>query len=142
MLQILAIEDDSKIVKLYESLFAKIGANLFLATSEQEMTRILNDEQIDVVLMDYHIEGFGYADEAGEKKHTGLTLAKLIASNSDWQHIPVVLVTADKSQQEFEKAKNSGIAGVVFKPFESLLDLPQQLEEIIKRWRKEHPKKI
>ena len=92
-MNILAVEDDKDIISLYENLFGKVGAKLYLAFNLEEIEDTLKNHEIDVVLMDYSLEDSGFIDGSDEK-HTGLTLTKAIRKNPEWKNIPVVLVTA------------------------------------------------
>ena len=114
---------------MYKRLFKAIGARLHLANSVSAITKFLDEEKIDLVILDNFIEGF--EDNIEKEKFTGVSLTKLIRKNEKWNHIPVVLTTGP-GRLEMKDAQECGANTVLFKPFNSLTELPKTLEEIIR----------
>jgi len=61
---------------------------------------------------------------------SGLDLLKLIRSDSDLKHIPVLMVTSEDLQGNIITAIKAGLNGYIVRPFEEYT-FKQKLEEII-----------
>jgi len=61
---------------------------------------------------------------------SGLDLLKLIRSDSDLKHIPVLMVTSEDLQENIITAIKAGLNGYIVRPFEEYT-FKQKLEEII-----------
>ena len=61
---------------------------------------------------------------------SGLDLLKLIRSDSDLKHIPVMMVTSEDLQENIITAIKAGLNGYIVRPFEEYT-FKQKLEEII-----------
>lgn len=59
----------------------------------------------------------------------GFTLLEQIQQQSDWQHIPVVVVSAFAFKSEQQRAFSLGVRRYFVKPVTSLADLRQAIQE-------------
>jgi two-component system chemotaxis response regulator CheY len=63
------------------------------------------------------------------EKMNGIELTKEIRKNSDYKHIPIVVLTTESQVEKKIEAKNAGATGWIVKPFdaENLLKVVNKL---------------
>jgi two-component system, chemotaxis family, chemotaxis protein CheY len=79
---------------------------VFEATNGQEALAVLQKEWIDVVLADIHMPVM-----------SGTQLIETMSKDEMLKHIPVVVVSAERSQPAIEYLKTLGICAHLTKPF-------------------------
>jgi signal transduction histidine kinase len=109
--KILIIDDEEPNVRLLERMLKRAQFENFLSiTDSREAAAIFEKYQPDLVLLDLHmpvIDGFGVIAQLGE----------LIASDD---YLPIVVLTADVTQQTKQRALAAGATDFLTKPFEHL----------------------
>lgn len=90
MKKVLVVEDDQDLVKMESMLLKAKGHEVFVAASGDEALEVVGDIVPDLILMDIMLPG----------KVDGLLATRTIKANAQLSHIPVVLVSAKKSEPE------------------------------------------
>src|ERR1700728_5122956 len=100
---ILVIDDDSQIRALLKEYLAENGLRVSIASSGDEMSRILNDEAIDLVVLDLRLGG-----------EDGMTIAR---SLRDQSAIPIVMLTGVRDEADRVMGLELGADDYLTKPF-------------------------
>lgn len=117
---ILVVDDSPLIRKMMKRSLGlsklELGA-IFEATNGKEALSVLEKEWVDVVLADIHMPVM-----------TGTELIELMSRDKLLGKIPVIVVSAERSEPAIEHLKQLGICAHLMKPF-----TPEQVLEVIQR---------
>jgi two-component system, chemotaxis family, chemotaxis protein CheY len=72
----------------------------------QDAVRILKDNPVNLILSDINMPNMD-----------GIELLRTIKNNSEWAHLPVLMITTEGGQAKVMEALQLGAAGYVRKPF-------------------------
>lgn len=103
---ILLVEDNDELLLLMKNVLIK-NFNVEIANNGKEALSILENKNIDLVISDIMMPLMD-----------GLELCKLIKSNIETSHIPVILLTAKNSSDDRIESYEAGADGYLSKPFE------------------------
>ena len=117
-INILIIEDEQGISKIIKSYLEKEGYNVFQAFDGKEGLEFFENEQIDLILLDFMIP-----------KISGEDLIKEIRNKSN---VPVIMVTAKVSEENIINGLKLGADDYVTKPF-SPKELMQRIKTVLRR---------
>lgn len=116
---ILAVEDEPDHLMAVEMLFrGEPGYEFFGAATTVEAEKILETEQIQVMLLDLALPG-----------EDGLTFCKRIKARERYRNLPVIAFSAFPRQIYEEKALEAGCVAYLDKPFQ-----PRALVELVRRY--------
>jgi len=115
---ILVVDDDPQIRTLLKDYFGENGMRVSVASNGQEMSRIINDEAIDLVILDLRL-----ADE------DGMAIAR---SLRDRLAIPLVMLTGVRDEADRVMGLELGADDYVMKPF-SPRELLARIRTILRR---------
>ena len=102
---ILLVDDEEEILDFLERIL-KTKYTIFKAENGQEALKILSAETVQLVLSDVMMP-----------EMDGLELCKLIKSNFEYSHIPVILLTAKNTIQSKVEGLELGADAYIEKPF-------------------------
>jgi len=105
-LNILCVEDDENIMKIYRSLFSPIFKNVYFAKNGREGFECFKKEKIDIILTDNMMP-----------KCNGLQMSKKIRDIDS--SIPIIMITALESIEMLREAIELHISSFLKKPFTS-----------------------
>src|SRR6202789_4485906 len=115
---ILVIDDDSQIRALLQEYLTENGLRVSIASSGAEMSQILNDEAIDLVVLDLHL---GSED--------GMAIAR---SLRDQSAIPIVMLTGVRDEADRVMGLELGADDYLTKPF-SPRELLARIRTVLRR---------
>lgn len=115
---LLVVDDDPQIRSLLKDYFAENGLRVSVASNGQEMSRILNDEAIDLIILDLRL-----ADE------DGMAIAR---SLRDRLAIPLVILSGVRDEADRVMGLELGADDYVMKPF-SPRELLARIRTILRR---------
>jgi two-component system OmpR family response regulator len=115
---VLVVDDDPQIRSLLKDYFGENGLRVSVASNGQEMSRIMNDEAIDLVILDLRL-----ADE------DGMAIAR---SLRDRLAIPLVMLTGVRDEADRVMGLELGADDYVTKPF-SPRELLARIRTILRR---------
>ena len=119
-LKILVVDNFSATRTIVINYLSKLGySNAVEAENGVSALARLKSALFDLVVTDCSISDM-----------SGLDLLKLIRSDSDLKHIPVLMVTSEDLQENIITAIKAGLNGYIVRPFEEYT-FKQKLEEII-----------
>lgn len=104
---LLIIEDDESMRSAYQRVFTGEGYSLKMAADASELSRVLDDEMIDLIILD-----------VGLPWVNGFELAQLLKDHKDLKKIPLVFVSASASKEDMKKAFEIGADDYIKKPFD------------------------
>jgi CheY-like chemotaxis protein len=106
-LKILLVEDDRiEIIKLKKSIPKEFdNYTLTLANNGSEAFSILEKDVPDMILLDLNMPDTN-----------GIEFLKIIKSNEDLKHIPVIILTTSNHNKDIKECYKLGIAGYIIKP--------------------------
>lgn len=103
---ILIVDDEAFMLTLLSHVLGNLGATLLTATSGKEALTIAEKNTIDVVIVDYCMEGWDGVE----------TIAR-IKLLSPYSQLPAILLTARGQALIRQKSEASGITAFFTKPF-------------------------
>jgi DNA-binding response OmpR family regulator len=115
---ILVIDDDSQIRALLQEYLAENGLRVSTASSGAEMSQILNDEAIDLVVLDLRLGG-----------EDGMVIAR---SLRDQSAIPIVMLTGVRDEADRVMGLELGADDYLTKPF-SPRELLARIRTVLRR---------
>lgn len=104
---ILVIEDDETMRVSMKRILEQDGYVVKLAAHANELSEILDDSAIDLILLDIGLPWIN-----------GFELAELLKEHKDLKKIPLVFVSGQASQEDMKKAFLVGAHDYIKKPFE------------------------
>ena len=105
---ILIIEDDETQRLSLKRILNAEGYVTFLAADSAELTTILDEEkELHLILMDIGLPWIN-----------GFELAEMMKQHQDLKKLPLVFLSAQAEQKDFDKAREVGAADYIKKPFD------------------------
>jgi two-component system aerobic respiration control protein ArcA len=121
---ILVIEDDETMRMGMKRIFESEGYSVRLAADGAELSTVLDDKPIDLIILDVGLPWLN-----------GFELAQLLKEHKDLKSIPLVFVSGKSSEEDLKKAFELGANDYIKKPFdiEKLKKTVRTLLEINKK---------
>ncbi len=107
--QLLIVDDQSENFKVIEVLLSREPYELNYVSSGQAALEYLQFHEPDVILMDVMMP-----------EMDGYDLAQRIKSHSEWQHIPIIAITALSGSEDLEKCLSAGADDFISKPVDGV----------------------
>ncbi len=104
---LLIIEDDESMRAALQRIFLNEGYLLKMAADATELSKVLDETPIDLILMD-----------VGLPWVNGFELAQLLKENPDLKAIPLVFVSGNADPEDMKKAFALGADDFIKKPFD------------------------
>lgn len=105
---ILVIEDDETQRLSLKRILEAEGYSTLLAADSAELTAVLDEEKdIHLILMDIGLPWIN-----------GFELAEMMKQHQDLKKLPLVFLSAQAEQEDFDKARAVGAADYIKKPFD------------------------
>jgi two-component system, OmpR family, aerobic respiration control protein ArcA len=104
---LLIIEDDETMRTALQRIFDSDGYVLKMAADATELTRVLDDTPVDLILLDVGLPWIN-----------GFELAQLLKEHKDLKRIPLVFVSAQASDEDMKRAFDLGASDYIKKPFD------------------------
>lgn len=108
--KILIVEDDPSLLRLESILLALRGYEVKGVGDGQAALETVTTMKPDLLLLDIMLP-----------KIEGLEVCRQIKANEATHHIPVVLVTSKKSDEDLARGEEAGADGYITKPFRSAM---------------------
>jgi two-component system, OmpR family, response regulator len=121
---ILVIDDDSQIRALLQGYLVENGLRVSIASSSAEMSQILNDEAIDLVVLDLRLGG-----------EDGMAIARSLRERSA---IPIVMLTGVRDEADRVMGLELGADDYLTKPF-SPRELLARIRTVLRRTKSSIP---
>jgi len=115
---ILVTDDDPQIRALLEEYLAENGLRVSVASSGKEMSRILNDEAIDLIVLDLRLAG-----------EDGMAIVRSLRDESS---IPIVMLTGVRDEADRVMGLELGADDYLTKPF-SPRELLARIRTVLRR---------
>lgn len=104
---ILVIEDDETMRNALKRIFEADGMNVKTAADGTQLTVVLDDTPIDLIILDIGLPWIN-----------GLELAKLLKEHDDLKHIPLIFVSGKTTELDVKRGFDAGADDYIKKPFE------------------------
>ncbi len=121
---ILVIDDDPQIRALLQEYLAENGLRVSVASTGEEMARILSDEAVDLVILDLRLAG-----------EDGMAIAR---SLRDQSAIPIVMLTGVRDEADRVMGLELGADDYLTKPF-SPRELLARIRTVLRRTKSASP---
>jgi two-component system OmpR family response regulator len=115
---ILVIDDDPQIRALLNEYLAENGLRVSVASTGEEMTKVLNDEPVDLVVLDLRLAG-----------EDGMAIVRSLRDESS---IPIVMLTGVRDEADRVMGLELGADDYVTKPF-SPRELLARIRTVLRR---------
>lgn len=103
--KLLVIDDSENARSLLKRRLAMYGHEVIAAANQQEALKILADHQVDVIFLNMFLNG---VNSAG--------LLEKLKSNSDYQNIPIIMISSDDDTELLVKSIEAGAEDYLVKP--------------------------
>ena len=130
--KLLIVEDNVELLMLMNQLLSA-KYHVYTASNGKEALKIIKKEELDIIISDVMMPVMD-----------GLTLTKRVKSDSNYQHLPIILLTAKTQDEDRNEALQIGVDSYVTKPFK-MSDLELRINNIVKnrnRVREEFKEKL
>jgi DNA-binding response OmpR family regulator len=117
---VLAVDDDPAIREVIAEYLAANDLRVTTVATGEEMTRVLSEQAIDVVVLDLRLQG-----------EDGMELAKKIRADST---VPIIMVTGKKEEADRVMGLELGADDYVTKPF-SPRELLARVRAVLRRYK-------
>jgi uncharacterized protein (TIGR02266 family) len=119
--KVLLVDDVKLFIEFERSFFERAGCVILSATSGDEALRLVREEKPHIVLLDYEMPGM-----------MGDEVCRRIKESEATRHIPVLIVTAHRTQEIVKRCLKAGCTDFVTKPVSGreLLDKVVKILEI------------
>ncbi len=118
--KVLVVEDNDEILAILQHLLAS-KYEVVTAYNGQEALEILENETVDLVVTDIMMPVMD-----------GMELLRHIRENTDYTHLPVVMLTAKRDDQDRAESYSAGADAYITKPFNSKV-LLSRIENLMER---------
>ena len=106
---ILVVDDFSTMRRIVKNILRQLGFNKTIEADDGTTAlEKLKSEKVDFVITDWNMP-----------KMTGLELVKMIRSDSELKHLPILMVTAEALQENIVAAAKAGVNNYIVKPFDA-----------------------
>jgi two-component system chemotaxis response regulator CheY len=119
MKKILIVEDSSTTRSLLKAVIEDLGEDVDTveAPTGFEALKLLPSEPFDLILTDINMPDIN-----------GLELINFVKNNLSYSHIPTIIVSTERSEEDRKRGIALGAAAYITKPFKS-----EELQEVIKK---------
>jgi two-component system chemotaxis response regulator CheY len=115
---ILIVEDSSTTRALIRALIEEIGDfNTVEASSGFDALKLLPTQEFDLVITDINMPDIN-----------GLELINFIKNNPKYSHLPLIIVSTERNEEDKKRGMELGAAAYITKPFKA-----NELQEVIKQ---------
>ena len=115
---ILLVEDSATTRALIRAVIDEMGDfNTVEASSGFEALKLLPAQEFDLVITDINMPDIN-----------GLELINFLKNNQRYNHIPLIIVTTERSEEDRKRGMALGATAYITKPFKA-----DELQEVIKR---------
>lgn len=104
--EIVAVDDDTRILEMIDESLNKRGLNVTCFTRAGEAFRYIREHKPDLAILDVILPDMN-----------GLDVGEMIRADTDIGNMPIIIITADPSLQNVKRALQLDINGFVTKPF-------------------------
>ncbi len=119
--KIMWVEDDKFLSEIIARKLSMQGCVLFHATEGTEALKILEKEELDLILLDILLSGID-----------GFEILKRIKSGEKTKHIPVILLSNLGQKEDIEKGKMLGAARFLIKAMMTLDEIVEEIKTVLK----------
>jgi len=109
MANLLIIDDNEQNVQQMQHFIRALGHDCQFTMTAEFVFDILQSERVDLILLDVHLP-----------KINGLQLLRQIKGNPEYESLPVVMITADESDQLLSDCLAAGAVDFIHKPFRDI----------------------
>ncbi len=119
MKSVLIVEDSATTRAMIKAVIEEMGEDFATveANTGFEALKILPQEPFDLIITDINMPDVN-----------GLELINFVKSNPNYRHIPMIIVTTERSSEDKERGLALGASAYVTKPFQA-----EQLQEAISK---------
>jgi two-component system, cell cycle response regulator DivK len=125
MKTVLIVEDDPINYRVFQKILTKrAGLNVMGSEDVEEIMKIAQSGEVDIILMDVSLSHSEYQGQALD----GIKITQILKADSRTAHLPIILVTAHAMQGDRENfLKQSGADGYISKPVVDHQDFVDQV---------------
>ncbi|UKK50422.1 response regulator [Prevotella sp. E13-17] len=116
--RILLVEDNEELLMLMSTLLSK-RYNIYTAPNGKEALKIIQSKRLDLIVSDVMMP-----------EMDGNELTREIKSKPEWNHLPIILLTAKTSEEDRKASLTIGADDYIAKPFR-LGDLELRIDNLI-----------
>ena len=118
---VLIVEDDSFLQGLVSRKLNSEGHNVFIAGSSTDVTRVLQHQKVDLILLDLLLP-----------RVDGFEILKQLRENEDTAKTPVIVFSNLSEEKDIKKAQDLGISAFMIKSNFTLDELSEKITEVLK----------
>ena len=119
--KILLVEDEASIRSMLRYAFEIKGYLIYEAANTAQATQLLQQDKPDLIILDWMLP-----------QQTGVSFVRQIRRHTEWENIPVLMLTAKADEEHKVEALECGADDYVVKPF-SPPELLARVKAILRR---------
>ncbi len=107
-MKIITIDDSSTMRRIIKNTLQRIGygSDVLEAEDGKQALDVLSRNKVDLIITDWNMPNMD-----------GLTFVKKIRSMSEWNDVPIIMVTTEAAKEDILEALKSGVNNYIVKPF-------------------------
>ncbi|MDF1535671.1 MAG: response regulator [bacterium] len=117
---VLVVEDKASLTQMLQFLFLSKGLNVQIAFNGKEALEKVGGIAPDLILLDIMMP-----------KMDGFQVLEKLKENPETEMIPVIMLTARRSREDMQKARNLGAVEYITKPFKAVEVVDKVLRHIL-----------
>jgi two-component system, OmpR family, phosphate regulon response regulator PhoB len=120
---VLIVEDDEAISDMLQYNLKRDGFDATIAADGEEAMTMVNERKPDIILLDWMLP-----------KLSGIEVCRRLRSNQNFQHIPIIMITARGEEYDRVIGLENGADDYITKPF-SIKELLARIRSVLRRTR-------
>lgn len=108
MKTILFVDDHASIRELVKDILKVKGYEVLLSDDGSNAVKYFDGRSIDLLITDLHME-----------RMNGIELTKFVRNDTNYKHLPVIILTTESQIEKKTEAKQAGATGWMVKPFDA-----------------------
>jgi CheY-like chemotaxis protein len=110
MSNLLVIEDQEVLCRLYEAVIGQLGYDLVIAYTGEEGLAAARENRPDLIILDLELPGI-----------SGITVAQALEYDGILPGVPVIITTATPREEVLQLIKSLEVLEILIKPFDILV---------------------
>lgn len=118
--KVLIVEDDNFVAEVYSTKLLEMGHEVRIAQNGEDGLKMIGEEKPDLILLDIIMPVMG-----------GIEMLEEIKKKSEWNQIPVILLTNVGEKESVQKVRSLGVQDYLIKSHFTPAEVIEKIEAIL-----------